>query len=140
MTATPATAIPIASHVLRATGSPRNDPIAAARIGASAWKKSTFATEAWFSATRNEPEESASRTTIAIPPRPVARNACASPPRSDSVTQASSPIAANTARPATCVAVETDSSRWNRPADDHATAASATNNRPRWAMVMNENQ
>ena len=75
MTATPATAIAIAIHVRRLTGSPRNNPIAAARMGASAWKNSTFATDAWFSATRNEPEASATRTATAMPPRPIARNA-----------------------------------------------------------------
>jgi hypothetical protein len=86
MTATPATAIAIATQVRRLTGSPRNDPIAAARIGASAWKKRTFATDAWFSATRNEPEDNASNTTIATPPRPIARNARTTPPRSVSAT------------------------------------------------------
>jgi hypothetical protein len=82
MTATPATATAIAIHVRRAIGSPISVPSAAARIGARACMKSTFATDAWFRATRNDAEESASRATTATPPRPIARKARSSPPRS----------------------------------------------------------
>ncbi len=46
ITATPVSATTIASHVRRETGSPSMVPSAAAMIGASAWKKRTFATGA----------------------------------------------------------------------------------------------
>ena len=84
--ATPRTATAIATHVRRATGSPSAVPNAAARIGAIACMKSTFATEEWFSAVMKEPEEIAISAAIASPPRPVARNASTSAPRSTTVT------------------------------------------------------
>src|SRR5437763_3206516 len=40
-------------------------------------------------------------------------------------------MTAKNARPASCVGTSTESSRWRIPAVDHATAASATNTRPR---------
>ena len=75
MSATPASAIAIASQVRRETGSPNSIPSAAARSGASACMKRMLATEAWFSATMNEPDEIAISAATTRPPRPTARNA-----------------------------------------------------------------
>ena len=80
--ATPPRAIVIASHVRRDTASPSSIPSTAARSGASACMKRMFATDAWFSAIRNEPDEIAINAAIARPPRPIARNARTSAPRS----------------------------------------------------------
>src|SRR5581483_9870373 len=69
ITAPPATATAIAAQVRRATGSPSSVPSAAAKIGARACQKSTFATDAWFSATKNAAE--ADRPHRPPPARPL---------------------------------------------------------------------
>src|SRR5581483_8767031 len=74
ITATPPTAIAIATQVRRETGSPSTVPSAAAKIGASACQKRTFATDAWFSATKNAADEAAAHTARPRPPKPIARN------------------------------------------------------------------
>ena len=98
-------------------------PSSAAIIGAAACMKRTFATVVWFSASRKVPDEIARNTVIARPDRPIVRNAASVPRRSMATTSANSAIAANVARPATCVAGLASSSRWASPAVDHATAA-----------------
>src|SRR5712692_6348222 len=132
---TPARATTMASQVRRETGSPNTVPSTAARIGASACMKRTLATDEWFSATMNEPEEIAISAAIASPPRPTDRNARSTAPCSATATYASSPSTAKRARPASCVPTPTDSSRCKIPAVDHATAASATMARPRRCSV-----
>ena len=92
--------------------------------------KRMFATDAWFSAIRNEPDEIAISAAIARPPRPIARNARATAPRSAIAMYASRPTTAKSARPASCVGTPTESSRWRIPAVDQAIAASATKARP----------
>jgi hypothetical protein len=47
---------------------------------------STFATVVWFSATMNEPEETAIKAAIASPLRPIARKAPTTRPRSATAT------------------------------------------------------
>ena len=86
--------------------------------------KSTFATVAWLSATMNVPDATATQPATAMPAQPIARNASSGRPRLDTTTKSASATKAKNARPATCVAVSTVSSRWSAPAVDHATAAS----------------
>ena len=74
----------------------------------------------------NAPEETAISEAITSPLRPIARKPCTTAPRSAIATKANSPSTAKNARPASCVPIPTESSRWRRPAVDHATAASAT--------------
>ncbi len=55
-------------------------------IGASAWKKSTFAMVVWLSAVMNDAEEIAISAATASPGRPMARNARHGLPRSTTAT------------------------------------------------------
>ena len=127
ITATPATATAIASHVRRPTRSPTSIPKTAASTGARPCRKSTFATEVWFSAAMNEPDETAISAAIARPARPIARKEATTRPALGRPTMKTPiPSIANRARPASCVPRLTVSSRWNSPAVDHAIAASAT--------------
>ena len=73
--------------------------------------KSTFATVVWLSATMNVPDATAVHAATAISARPIALNARTPPPCPEKATNANSPNTANSARPATWVAVPTDSSR-----------------------------
>ena len=82
ISATPPIATAIASHVRRLTGSPTSIPKTAARTGASACMKRMFATEAWFNATMNEPDETAINAATASPARPTAWKARNTAPRS----------------------------------------------------------
>ena len=97
-----------------------------ASSGANACMKSTLATDAWLSAMMKNPDESDISAATASPGRPTARNARTTEPRSETVMNVSRPSTANSARPASCVAVPTWSSRCRTPAVDQATAASAT--------------
>ena len=74
----------------------------------------------------NAPDEAAISAATARPARPLARNEAMTRPRSVNATKTPIPSIANSARPASCVARSTVSSRWKRPAVDHAIAASAT--------------
>ncbi len=124
---TPASAIAIATPVRRDTDSrSAAHAISAAAIGATACMKSTFATVVWLSATMNVPDAIAVQTATASSARPIEVNALTTRPRFVSATKTNSARAATKARPATCVAVSTDSSRCRTPALDHASAASAT--------------
>jgi hypothetical protein len=104
ISATPATASPIAAAVRAVTGSLRRvRPSSAASTGAIACTNSTCATVVWLSATMNDPEATARHT--ANPAR--AAHARVRSARSLIATYTSSATAANAARPATCVAAFT---------------------------------
>src|SRR5580704_7233218 len=92
---------------------------------------STCATEAWFRATMNDPEATATHAANPTPATPTERQASTTRPRSTIATYTATAAAANTARPATCTATPTDSWRCITPAVDHTTAASATISWPR---------
>ena len=124
MKATPSTATPIATAERRVIDSPSaSHASSAAAIGATACMNRTFATVAWLSATMNVPDATAVQPATASPAMPIERNASTGRPRLVTTTNAASATRANRARPATCVAVSTVSSRWSTPAVDHATAA-----------------
>ena len=124
---TPASATTIATPVRRDTAScSAAQAISAAAIGETACMNRTFATVVWLSATMKHDDATAVATATAIPAHPIEVNARTTPPRSENETNASSASTAKNARPATCVAVPTDSSRCRTPALDQASAASAT--------------
>src|SRR6478735_1533674 len=132
MMATPETAITIAAHVRPVTGSrSTTQPSNAASTGEIAWVNSTCATVVWLRATMKLPEAIAVEAATPTPAMPIERNAPTTLPRSVNHTRPSSATSANPARPASCVAVLTPSSRWNRPAVDQAMAARATASWPR---------
>jgi hypothetical protein len=132
ITPTPASAIAIASPDLAVILSPRaTQASSAAAIGETAWRKRTFATAAWFSATMNEPDAIAVQTATPRPAGPIERNAPIVPRRFRTATKAASARNAKNARPASWVVVSTETSRWSPPAVDHATAAAAMRSCPR---------
>ena len=127
ISATPPSAIAIASAVRRPIASPRKThPSSAASTGDAAMMNSTRATDVWLSAAMKPAEAAAMQTATPSPATPIERHAARKRPRSATATKSSSAIAANTARPATWVAMSTDSWRCITPAVDHAIAASAT--------------
>lgn len=71
------------------------------------------------------PEAIAVKTAMASPATPIPRKAAIVRPRASSATKPTSATNANRARPATCVAVPTLSSRCSTPAVDQAAAAPA---------------
>ena len=93
--------------------------------------KSTFATFAWLSATINMPDAVAVVAATARPATPIARKAATGWAWLTNATKTASARAAKNARPASWVAVSTESSRWTTPAVDHAIAARTTNSCPR---------
>jgi ketosteroid isomerase-like protein len=103
----------------------------AASTGDTARMNSTRATLVWFSAAMKELEATATQSATAIPASPTERNACTTRPRSTIATYTSRATPAKAARPATCVAVSSVSWRCSTPAEDQATAASATYTCPR---------
>ena len=132
MMATPASAITIAAHVRPVTASrSTTQPSNAASTGEIAWVNSTWATLVWLRAMMKLPEAIAVHTPTPTPAMPIERNAPTTLPRSVRHRNPSSASSAKPARPASCVAVLTSSSRWNRPAVDQAMAASATASWPR---------
>ena len=132
---TPPSAMTIATAVLFDTDScSAAHPISAAAIGATACMKSTFATVVWLSATMNDPDATAVQTATTSSARPISVNDATTPRPPENATKAKSASVANTARPATCVAVLTVSSRCRTPALDQASAASATYTWPRRRM------
>jgi hypothetical protein len=68
------------------TCSPTSVPSAAANTGPIARTKSTFATDVWFSAMMNVPDDTAVIAAKAMPARPMTRNAPTTWPRSETET------------------------------------------------------
>ena len=126
MIPTPHSATSIAPHARRLIGSPSVIRASrAAAMGDAAWRKSTFATLVWLSATMKEPDAMPVEAAKARPAHPIVRNARHASPRMETNTKAARATVAKTARPASCVAVDRVSSRCNTPAVDHATVARA---------------
>ncbi len=124
---TPASATTIATAVRRETCSLNpTQAISAAAIGERACMNRTLATVVWLRATMNVLDATAVSAATASSARPIVRKARSVSPRSVKATKRNRAIAAKSARPATCVAAPTESSRCSTPAVDHATAASAT--------------
>ena len=129
---TPRSATTIARQARRVIASrSANHAINAAPIGAAAWRKKTFATVAWLSATMNDPEATAVQTATARPAAPIERKAWSVRRRLTATTKTPSASNAKTARPASCVIVSTESSLCSTPALDQARAAPATYSCPR---------
>ena len=101
-------------------------PQSAASTGAMARMKSTRATVVWLSAAMNPPEAPAMHAARPTPASPVDRYAARTRPRSATATKSPSATRANSARPATWVAVSSESWRCSTPAVDQAIAARAT--------------
>ena len=121
---TPASATTMARAIRPETASCRAaQAINAAAMGETACMKSTFATVVWLRPTMKAADAVAHATATAIPVGPIEENARTTPPRSVNETYTSSASTAKNARPATCVAVPTEISRWRTPALDQASAA-----------------